>query len=390
MKCVLGRTAPGPDRAYWIIDAPEVVYQTNVVGKIQDSASPLILRAKFADFDLTDSRFAGVVRRFDGDEITEYDEETGVMQGLRMPCAFKFSISDDELTIEVHRKYLPVSKSHGNAPFIFAIACTSSNSGSEVLVSSPFMSCSKQTAADRSARGPAKRQRGRPASKPMPAPPSDVDLLVSAHFAGGFDGTEPLCESPPAAATALKSVGSKRKADEGKGSAVAAPSTAVAYSCKRVRSSSPEAARAAAVTAAIPPAPAGLSSLLPLPSPDVSFGRSPVSHGCAMPPPLDLSRSPALRSKLLQLSETASLADDFGLSTFLAGPLPLASLALRRGSSVALDFLSLPSPAAQAEFTGDNSSATWAQVPPLPQSSWFLLRGASLAGGVTTCGTCDD
>jgi hypothetical protein len=49
------------------------------------------------------------------------------------------------LLAQIRRKHLPVSKSHGNAPFVFTILCTSPTSGSHVLVSSPFMSCSKQT-----------------------------------------------------------------------------------------------------------------------------------------------------------------------------------------------------------------------------------------------------
>ncbi len=117
---------PGAERAIWLWDAPEIVYQTNVVGKTQvwalvtralnviiilfilrvdnhlkDSASPLILKAQFIDADLIGSTFAGAVRRFDGKEIADYDEELGAMQGLRMPHAFKFFVNNDELTIEV-------------------------------------------------------------------------------------------------------------------------------------------------------------------------------------------------------------------------------------------------------------------------------------------------
>jgi hypothetical protein len=44
---------------------------------------------------------AGAVRRFDGAEISDYDEASHTMQGLRMPTAFKFATVGDELTVEV-------------------------------------------------------------------------------------------------------------------------------------------------------------------------------------------------------------------------------------------------------------------------------------------------
>jgi hypothetical protein len=120
---------PSP-RASWVWDAPEIVYQTILTdggvqvrclwgvpdshpspnpcwGVLQDSSSPLTLKAAFYDYDFDGATFSGSVRRFDGAEVSEFDEATGTMQGLRMPSAFKFSVSDSELTVEVSRPSTP-------------------------------------------------------------------------------------------------------------------------------------------------------------------------------------------------------------------------------------------------------------------------------------------
>jgi hypothetical protein len=88
-------------RFRWLCDTPAVVYQTNMIGRIQDSATPLILNATCTDFNLADSSFVGSVCRFDGNELSEYDDATHSMRSVNASDAFTFMHSDDALLIEV-------------------------------------------------------------------------------------------------------------------------------------------------------------------------------------------------------------------------------------------------------------------------------------------------
>jgi hypothetical protein len=88
-------------RFRWLRDTPAVVYQTNMIGRIQDSATPLILNATFSDFNLADSSFVGSVCRFDGNELSEYDDTTQSMRSVNVSSVFKFVRVDDALLVEV-------------------------------------------------------------------------------------------------------------------------------------------------------------------------------------------------------------------------------------------------------------------------------------------------
>lgn len=394
----------GP-RAAWILDAPEVVYQTNIsVDGTQDSATPLLLKAHFSSFDLIGASFAGAVRRFDGAEISDYDEASHTMQGLRMPTAFKFATVGDELTVEVHRKFMPVSKSHGNAPFVIVIVACAASGESEVLVTSPFLSCSKQTQADRAPRGQAKRLRGRPSAKPVSAPPCAVDLLVSAHFAeinkssSHSAGPATLASASLSVSDAVTSVtgadpghvcaGSKRRAAvpcapvasrHGKRAArgiLSAPRSDSGDTPDKDHrgSASPESDGAASGAVAGLVTLCGItvrSALLPLSSPD--FTSCPPAPSSAAPPPLQLSRSPALRC-------SSKPFDEFDLGDLGGGPPP--PLTLRRsGSSIFFDVM-LPGVAS-------GQSASFLPPPPIQGSGWRLLRGGSLEGGALCTGSSD-
>lgn len=109
----------------------------------------------------------GTLRRMDGAPIEQYDEDAAAMMTLTLPpLCFMYSLDATPrsvasggagggvLHVAVHRKYLPVSKSYGNAPFcfVFVLAVPPAAGGgggvpaAEVVVTSPFLSSSKEPA----------------------------------------------------------------------------------------------------------------------------------------------------------------------------------------------------------------------------------------------------
>ena len=62
---------------------PPVPSLQNVAAGVQDSASPLVLKAPASlfpvDFDLARATFEGTLRIFDGRLVRSYDPETGTM-----------------------------------------------------------------------------------------------------------------------------------------------------------------------------------------------------------------------------------------------------------------------------------------------------------------------
>lgn len=179
---------------------PASVYQTLISEGKQDSSSLLMMRVRLSaaaaaacDAALRAGRpiddvVYGSIRNFDGTGVRMYDPESKSMQFLQLPQdLFRFDLLSGALRISVHRKYLPVSKCHGNAPFVFAFLIKPAR---EVVVTTPFTVLSKEPKTPDAPKAPVKRVR-RPPPKPFAAAHSDEGVTISEFLAGGGGGGGP-------------------------------------------------------------------------------------------------------------------------------------------------------------------------------------------------------
>lgn len=172
---------------------PAVVYQTSLLADQgrQDGSTPLLLSLRLAD-DAAASLTAhllhaplaslvyGAIRRVDLRELERFDAASGKMLGVRMSqsiFAFDFRTSSSTLTIQLHRKELPVSTNYGDAPFVLSVLLKPCG---EVVVSSPFVVASKE-APPRDPRPPPKRVRAPSARLPTLAPALGDEALITQH-----------------------------------------------------------------------------------------------------------------------------------------------------------------------------------------------------------------
>jgi hypothetical protein len=91
---------------------------------------------------------------------------------------------------QIHRKYLPPSTQHGNAPMRFAFLLQPEGVERELLISSRFTLGSKQGAASGERPEP-KRVRPDASTKPLPAPAGAVDELITEMFTSSVGTVQP-------------------------------------------------------------------------------------------------------------------------------------------------------------------------------------------------------
>jgi hypothetical protein len=217
----------GGERAVYEMEAPGTVFQTVLVeGGKQDGSAPLTLsvavsegtaralapRGASAAVDVSERVFASI-RRVDGRPVEVWEE--GMLQSLRVPAAMcSAQLEGRVLTVHIKRKHLPVSKNHGDAPFLLLFALRDARGAVVALVrTTPFFIASKQKPASRLPRALPKRLRGPPLAKPLPGPPppeeSAIDSLFSAEAAlatAAASDASPTVSAPADGAAA----GSKR------------------------------------------------------------------------------------------------------------------------------------------------------------------------------------
>lgn len=168
------------------VHPPAVLYQTKSNGGKQESAHPgelsirLSPNAKKAVMKpgALRSRVHVAMRRYDGRELEVYLD--GEMVGLRIPQrTYELVLEGDLLHVRVHRKELPVSKTFGNAPFVFCVYIDGA-SYPELLVSECFRVQSKQPKTTAAAKPPPKRVRPPPPCRPFPAVATGCEAIVNA------------------------------------------------------------------------------------------------------------------------------------------------------------------------------------------------------------------
>lgn len=216
---------------------PASVYQTLISEGKQDSSSLLMMRVRLSDGAAraceaalrsghsTHDLVYGGIRNFDGTDVRMYDAETKTMQYLQLPQdLFRYDLMSGSLRISVHRKYLPVSKCHGNAPFMFAFLIKPAG---EVLVTTPFTVLSKEPKVPDAPKAPVKRIR-RPPPKPFAAAHTDDGRAISSFLAGDVGVVAPTPRGAVTAATSVHEAPDARTPPlatraEGTGPATAAP-----------------------------------------------------------------------------------------------------------------------------------------------------------------------
>lgn len=251
------------------------VYQTNIIDGVQDSSTlmEITILLSSAAYEAL-SRVANLhtavsvaLRRFDNRHVQLYCSDTGTMKVVKLnPSMFQYHLDHamQALQVLVHRKYLPVSKAHGDAPFKFVWVL---HPVQEVVSSSPFLVGSKEPQPT-GPKPPPKRLRAPSAKKPFMALPDAVDAAIDQALAprGTKRQREPSSPDMP--------VGSPSA-----GSPASAASDVPASSPKKPRAEAPpvavelpRCAEFAAPMAGLPPPPplhfaGSLGSLPPLESP---------------------------------------------------------------------------------------------------------------------------
>jgi len=136
-----------------IMHPPEIVYQSSLVEGHLDSTTPLsiqILLSDVASFALSGGTLPMLVvpyiRRFDGAdlEVAVQNGDTYAMHIISLSARmFTYNLKGNTLEIAVARRELPVSKSFGNAPFVFVFHIVPTD---ELLTTSQFIVASKERA----------------------------------------------------------------------------------------------------------------------------------------------------------------------------------------------------------------------------------------------------
>lgn len=180
---------------------PDVIYQTRIVDGKQDSSSleKLSLSLSDAAAAAVDKHVRaggsagdlvhGAIRRFDLTELSAFDDKTHTMQGVRLPqqtFVFDFHASTSVLVISVHRKELPVSRSFGEAPFVFVFFVKPTE---EVVVTSRFIIASKQPPQAKAPKPAPKRVRKPPPRRPTMGPAQDAEAVINALLVGPGAGS---------------------------------------------------------------------------------------------------------------------------------------------------------------------------------------------------------
>eukprot|EP01138_Halocafeteria_seosinensis_P003436 gb/GECG01003512.1/.p1 GENE.gb/GECG01003512.1/~~gb/GECG01003512.1/.p1 ORF type:complete len:349 (+),score=64.10 gb/GECG01003512.1/:1-1047(+) len=128
----------------------------------------------------------GKLLRFDGAQIPLYDKEEKKIKMLQVPdeiFSYDLDSGNDTLTVQIHRKYLPISKNFGDVPFRFAfyisltgeVVCTNSF---EILSKEP----SQQEKLKAQQKKPPIRKRGPSPKEPRAGDAAREDNLVSDYI----------------------------------------------------------------------------------------------------------------------------------------------------------------------------------------------------------------
>lgn len=171
------------------VDVPATLYQTRLTPDGRQDSSSLqklmlalssesaaALSAAVAGGADVSTLVHGAVRRFDMTELQQYDAATGTMLGLRLPAAvFEYDLQGARLSIGIHRKELPVSRSYGDSPLAFVFIILPTN---EVVVTSPVIIGSKQPSSTAPRAAP-KRPRPPPPTRPVVAPAAGTEAVIN-------------------------------------------------------------------------------------------------------------------------------------------------------------------------------------------------------------------